>query len=203
MAARTEFTPGLDPYERIAEAIREALPGAAGEALFARIADELAAAAEEGQDDAGTAYERLQIELERALATDVVTGLPNLRRFTQDLTHAVAAAQPHDQPLGVIVVRVDDEIGEDEEQALGESFLRLVRITDVVARIAPRTFAVMLSQAGATGVALVAERLHATTRLPLALGTAVRSPEAASAEALLDSARRALPEHGRTEQPPA
>ena len=33
----------VDPYERIALAVREALPGSAGERLLARIVDELAA----------------------------------------------------------------------------------------------------------------------------------------------------------------
>jgi hypothetical protein len=47
-----------DPYERIALAVREALPGDAGDQLLARIVDELAAVDEENDGDATTSPSR-------------------------------------------------------------------------------------------------------------------------------------------------
>ena len=184
-----EQTPGptaTDPYERIASAIREALPGEAGDLLLARIVDELATV----DEDEGDAFGPLHLELERQVATDPVTGLPNRLRFMDDLTRAIAASSRYDEPLSLLALDLVDE-GTDE-QAAGEGLLRLVRITDVVARIAPRRFAVILPRTGTVGCALVAARVTGTESERFRCGSATFAGEPADAPALLARAEAAL-----------
>lgn len=177
----------VDPYERIALAVREALPGDAGDQLLARIVEELAAVDEENDGDA---YARLHLELERQVATDPVTGLPNRVRFMDDLTRAIAAATRYDEPLSLIVLDLVDANG--DEQAAGEALLRLVRITDVVARIAPGRFAIILPRTGTVGCALVAARVTGPDEHAFALASATCAGESTDAAALLARAEDAL-----------
>lgn len=176
-----------DPYERIAVAVREALPGDAGDRLLARIVEELAAVDEENDGDA---YARLHLELERQVATDPVTGLPNRVRFMDDLTRAIAASTRYDEPLSLIVLDLV-EAGADE-QAAGELLLRLVRITDVVARIAPGRFAIILPRTGTVGCALVAARVTGPDEHAFTLASATCAGEPTDAAALLARAEDAL-----------
>jgi GGDEF domain-containing protein len=177
----------LDPYERIALAIREALPGDAGDLLLARIVDELATVDEES---GGGAYAELHLELERQVATDTVTGLPNRLRFIDDLTRAIAAAMRYDEPLSLLVLDLVDP--DADEQAAGEALLRLVRITDIVARIAPGRFAVILPRTGTIGCALVAARVAALDEHAFGLGNATFAGEPTDAAALLARAEESL-----------
>jgi len=154
-------------YERIARAVREALPGDPGEQLLARIVYELAAVE---QESGGAADAEQDLELERQVATDTVTGLPNRLRFMDDLTRAIAAATRYDEPLSLLVLDLVDR--EADEQAAGEALLRLIRITDIVARIAPRRFAVILPRTGTIGCALVAARMLAIERHAFTVGSA-------------------------------
>ncbi len=182
-----DLTIAADPYERIALAVREALPGEAGDQLLARIVDELAAVGEAGEGDG---YAQLQLELERQVATDPVTGLPNRVRFMDDLTRAIAAATRYDEPLSLIVLDLVD--ADADEQAAGEGLLRLVRITDVVARIAPGRFAIILPRTGTVGCALVAARVAAPDENTFTLGSATFAGESTEAAALLARAEAAL-----------
>ena len=118
--------------------------------------DELAAVDEA---DGETSYAELHLELERQVATDPVTGLPNRVRFMDDLTRAIAAATRYDEPLSLLVLDLAER--DADEQAAGEALLRLVRITDLVARIAPGRFAIILPRTGTIGCALVAARVMA------------------------------------------
>lgn len=187
MVSRDPLSPEkLDPYERIALAVREALPGEAGDLLLARIVDELAAVDEEP----GAGYAGLHLELERQAATDPLTGLPNRVRFMDDLTRAIAAATRYDEPLSVIVLDLRDR--DADEQAAGEALLRLVRITDVVARVATRRFAIILPRTGTIGSALVAARVSALDDHPSILGTATFAGEPTDAPALLARAEETL-----------
>lgn len=182
-----DLTIAADPFERIALAVREALPGEAGDQLLARIVDELAAVGEAGEGDG---YAQLQLELERQVATDPVTGLPNRVRFMDDLTRAIAAATRYDEPLSLIVLDLPDTNA--DEQAAGEGLLRLVRITDVVARIAPGRFAIILPRTGTVGCALVAARVAAPDESTFTLGSATFAGESTEAAALLARAEAAL-----------
>lgn len=177
----------VDPYERIAHAVREALPGDAGDELLARIVAELAAV-DEAND--GEGYARLHLELERQVATDPVTGLPNRVRFMDDLTRAIAASTRYDEPLSLLVLDLVDRRA--DEQAAGESLLRLVRISDVVARIAPGRFAIILPRTGTVGSALVAARVSGAGGHEFLLGNTTFAGESTDAATLLARAEAAL-----------
>jgi len=176
-----------DPYERIALAVREALPGEPGVQLLARIVEELAAV-DEAND--GDAYAQMHLELERQVGTDPVTGLPNRVRFMDDLTRAIAAATRYDEPLSLLVLDLVD--ADADEQAAGEGLLRLVRITDVVARIAPGRFAIILPRTGTVGCALVAARVAAPDEHVFVLGSATFASDSTDATALLARAESSL-----------
>jgi GGDEF domain-containing protein len=177
----------LDPYERIALAVREALPGDAGDLLLARIVDELAAV---DKENGGSVYEELHLELERQVATDPVTGLPNRVRFMDDLTRAIAAATRYDEPLSLLVL---DLVSPDaDEQAAGETLLRLVRVSDLVARISSGRFAVILPRTGTIGSALVGARVADLDELAFRLGSATFAGESTDATALLARAEGSL-----------
>lgn len=177
----------LDPCERIALAVREALPGDAGEQLLARIVDALAAVDE---SDGGTGHAELHLELERQVATDPATGLPNRVRFMDDLTRAIAAATRYDEPLSLLVLDLVER--KADEKAAGEALLRLVRITDIVARVAPRRFAIILPRTGTIGCALVATRVSALDGHASTIGTATFAGEPTDAPELLARAEDAL-----------
>ncbi len=177
----------LDPCERIALAVREALPGDAGEQLLARIVDALAAVDE---SDGGAGHAELHLELERQVATDPATGLPNRVRFMDDLTRAIAAATRYDEPLSLLVLDLVDRNA--DEMAAGEALLRLVRITDIVARVAPRRFAIILPRTGTIGCALVATRVSALDEHASTIGTATFAGEPTDAPELLARAEDAL-----------
>ena len=176
-----------DPYERIALAVRDALPGAPGELLLARIVDELAAV-DEG--DGETTYAELRLELERQVATDPVTGLPNRLRFMDDLSRAIAAATRYDEPLSVLVLDLADPDG--DEQAAGEALLRLVRISDVVARVEAGRFAIILPRTGTIGCTLVSDRTTSLEDYSFTLGSATFAGEPTDATTLLARAEEAL-----------
>lgn len=177
-----------DPYERIAMAVREALPGSAGEQLLARIVDELAAIEEQ---DGDAIHAELHHELERLAATDPATGLPNRLSFMDDLTRALATAARYREPLTLLVVELADPDG--DERAAGEALLRLVRITDIVSRVAPGRFAIILPRTDATGGALVATRVEALEAHPSTIGNVTFSGEpVVDAATLLARAEDAL-----------
>lgn len=185
---------GADPYERIAAAIREALPGDRGDRLLESIVEELAEVAGRGGDDAAALYARLRLEFERVAATDTATGLPNRARFMEDLNRCIAAAVRYGEPLGLLVAQIDDGPDEDDERTVGEALLRLVRVSDVVARIAPGRFALILPRTGAVGAALVAARVSELEGYELALGNATLTADLATADELLALAEASLGE---------
>lgn len=177
----------VDHYERIALAVREALPGEPGEQLLARIVAELAAVDETNDGDA---YAGLHLELERQVGTDPATGLPNRVRFMDDLTRAIAAAARYDEPLSLLVLDLVD--GDADERTAGEALLRLVRITDFVARIAPGRFAIVLPRTGTVGCALVAARVTDPDEHAFVLGSATLASKSTDATALLARAESSL-----------
>lgn len=177
----------LDPYENIVGAVRQALPGEAAERLLEQIADALAAVAD---DDATTAYARLRLELEREIATDSATGLRNRSRLTDDLEREIASAWRYGDPLALLVLELVDH--EDDERAAGEWLLRLTRVSDVVARIAPRRFAIILPRTGSTGCALAAARFSGPDGPAFAFGSATLSADTSDGAALLALAEEML-----------
>jgi GGDEF domain-containing protein len=79
-----------------------------------------------------------------------------------------------------------------DEQAAGEALLRLVRITDVVARIAPGRFAIILPRTGTVGCALVAARVTGSDERAFTIASATCAGESTDAAALLARAEDAL-----------
>lgn len=181
-----------DLYERIAAVVREALPGEPGDRLLDRIATELAAAAgfDPAEDEA--LYARFQLEAERVAATDTVTGLPNRARVAEDLARAIATARRYDEPVTVLVAQLDDVSREHEERVAGEALLRLVRVSDVVGRIGPGRFAIVLPRTGALGAALVAGRIAELEDFAFSFGNATLSNDVGSAGELLATAEATL-----------
>lgn len=178
---------GIDPYESIVATVRQALPAEAADRLLDQITDALSAVAD---DDAATAYARLRLELEREISTDPVTGLPNRARFNDDLARAVAAAQRYGEPLALLVLELVER--QDDERAAGEALLRLTRVSDVVARIAPRRFAIILPRTGTIGCALAAARLSGPDGPAFAFGSAALAADAPDGPTLLARAEERL-----------
>jgi PleD family two-component response regulator len=183
-----------DLYDRISAAVRETVPGEPGDRLLARIVEELSIAAEQGGGEIEALVEGLSLEIERDATTDAVTGLPNRALLIGDLTRHIAAAVRHDEPVAVLVAKTKDSSGEQEERAVGEALLRLVRVSDVVARIAPGRFAVILPSTNAAGAVLVAARISELGGYGLVLGSAVRTRGTPTAGELLALAEVSLDE---------
>ena len=134
--------------------------------------------------------EYVVLEMERQAATDPVTGLPNRVRLMDDLTRAIAAATRYDEPLSLLVLELGHR--DADEQAAGEALLRLVRISDIVARIAPGRFAIILPRTATAGGALVATRVTALEDHPSTIGSVTFAGEITDATALLSRAEDAL-----------
>jgi len=107
-----------------------------------------------------------------------------------DLTREIAAATRYDEPLSLLVLDLVDR--EADEQAAGEALLRLIRITDIVARIAPRRFAVILPRTGTVGCALVAARMLAIEQHAFTVGSATCSGTPTDVGELLARAEESL-----------
>ena len=85
---------------------------------------------------------------------DDLTGLPNRRRFREELRREVASAHRHGQPLAVVLFDCDNlkAVNDTHGHAAGDEFLRHVagiiggraRATDTPARLAGDEFALIL-----------------------------------------------------------
>jgi diguanylate cyclase (GGDEF)-like protein len=141
--------------------------------------------------------------------TDVLTGLPNRRRFTTALHHEFQAAQLGATPLAVLLGDLDDfkqvnarlgqRAGDEVLRGFAGTLRRCAREIDLPARIGGEEFAVMLPQTDAEGARLFAERLRAALRADPAVPDFVTAsfgiasyPDVGSAEELLIDADRGL-----------
>jgi GGDEF domain-containing protein len=107
-----------------------------------------------------------------------------------DLSRAIASARRYDEPLALLVLDLA-EPGADE-QAAGEQLLRLVRVTDDVARIGPGRFAIILPRTGSLGCALVASRVADVEGHTFVLGNATLTRDVTDAQDLLARAETSL-----------
>ena len=188
-----------DPLSRVADAIREALPGEPGEALLGRVAEIIAEPITDDLEDLALENARLVEELAQAAATDPLTGLRNRRRFFEDLRREFASARRYDTPLSLVAISVDElksikglAAGDDLMRTVGESLLTKLRVTDISARIGDADLAVILPQTPLLGAERVAERLGASMPAAVSVGIATLGPEITSAAELLERADRDL-----------
>ncbi len=115
----------------------------------------------------------MQAELARLSLTDVLTGLPNRRRFEQDFGRVRKSALRTGKPLSLLVVdadhfkRYNDRYG----HAVGDEVLKglarhlsasVHRPDDLVARVGGEEFVVLLPDTDAAGAMRIAAKVHAS-----------------------------------------
>jgi diguanylate cyclase (GGDEF)-like protein len=203
-----------DPLTRIADAVREAVPGAAGDELTARIAAIVAGLVPRDLDQISVENAELQHELELLQSVDGLTGLRNRQCFFDDLRREFAAARRYDSPLSLILLDVEGlrsvnetrgyDAGDRLLLALAELLMTRLRVTDIAARIGDDDFAVILPRTPEEGAERLAERIADALGDWVSIGIGAAEPSVGSGAELLDRADRDLAAHklGRT-QPPA
>lgn len=112
----------------------------------------------------------LEVQLERAATTDPLTGLYNRRYFIETAERELARARRYSKPLSVLMLDIDHfkRINDTYGHPVGDEVLKLLarqaapqlRKLDVLARLGGEEFAVLLSETGGDGAALLAERLR-------------------------------------------
>jgi diguanylate cyclase (GGDEF)-like protein len=118
----------------------------------------------------------IEAELHRRAGTDMLTGLPNRRKLIE-----TADTLMRTPPLGLLMLDLDHfksindrfghAVGDQALQAAAERCRRVLRGSDIIARVGGEEFAVLLPGTGRATAAAVAERLReAVARTPLAVG---------------------------------
>ena len=206
--------PGTDLVTRIAETVHEAVPGAVGDELVARLSTIVSSLVPRDLVQIAVENAQLQHELELMQSVDGLTGLRNRQRFFEDLRREFAAARRYDSPLSLIVLDVDGlrsvnetrgyDAGDRLLLALAELLMTRLRVTDIAARIGDDDFAVILPRTPHEGAERLAERIADALGDWVAIGISSAVPSVGSGAELLDLADRDLAAHklGRT-QPPA
>jgi diguanylate cyclase (GGDEF)-like protein len=206
--------PPDEPLSRIADAVREMVPGAAGDALLARISTVLDGLVPRDLEQIAVENAQLQHELELMQSVDGLTGLRNRQRFFEDLRREYAASRRYDSPLSLILLDVDGlrsvnetrgyDAGDRLLLALAELLMTRLRVTDIAARIGDDDFAVILPRTPQEGAERLAERIAEALGDWVAIGIASAVGSVSSGADLLDRADRELAacKLGRT-QPPA
>ncbi|OKH89199.1 GGDEF domain-containing protein [Thalassospira sp. TSL5-1] len=110
-------------------------------------------------------------KLERLAATDPLTGIANRRTLMGRLKNAIAVWKRRGTRVGLIIVDLDHfkvlndtyghQIGDTVLKSITAVFNRVLRETDLVARLGGEEFAVLLSDEDEKGALVVAERLRA------------------------------------------
>jgi diguanylate cyclase (GGDEF)-like protein len=153
---------------------------------------------------------RKEDALQRASATDPLTGLWNRRHFHARLAEEVARASRNGEPLALLMIDLDrlKTINDRSGHGAGDRALRRVasalrrtcRATDVAARYGGDEFIVLAPGASAAQAMELAERIRAAARkddpvCPISVSIGITDLDRAGAltgEALRDSADRAL-----------
>jgi diguanylate cyclase (GGDEF)-like protein len=210
-----ESEPTDEPLQRIADAVRDALPGSAGDDLTARIATIVAGFVPRDLEQIAVENAQLQHELELMQSVDGLTGLRNRQRFFEDLRREFAAARRYDSPLSLILLDVDGlrsvnetrgyDAGDRLLLALAELLMTRLRITDIAARIGDDDFAVILPRTPLMGAERLSERISDALGDWVAIGISTVGASVTSGAELLDAADRDLAERklARTRPPAA
>jgi diguanylate cyclase (GGDEF)-like protein len=108
-------------------------------------------------------------ELEQLADTDTLTPLPNRRRFVRELERVVALASRHGTPAALLYIDIDGlkAINDAHGHAIGDAALvhvadmlaRLVRSSDLAARIGGDEFALILDHLDHESAIEAAERI--------------------------------------------
>ena len=160
-----------------------------------------------------TSLRRLEDELERGRIVDELTGLYTARGLEHLASHHLAFASRSKVPITLVFVRLttpdsspDDDLDEDERRRLvteaADVLRAAVRSSDVLARVGPSSFCVLLT-GDATGadtavlsrlVEAIAEsnvRSGRSSQLSVSVGAAAYDPDnPVSLEALIEEADR-------------
>ncbi|GAN46172.1 sensor domain-containing diguanylate cyclase [Methylobacterium radiotolerans] len=113
----------------------------------------------------------LQAELARLSLTDVLTGLPNRRRFEQVFERAWREAGRTGKPLSLLVVDADHfkrcndryghAVGDEVLKGLARCLSKSVhRPEDLVARVGGEEFVILLPETDGAGALRVADKVH-------------------------------------------
>lgn len=158
-----------------------------------------------------TSLRRMQAELERRQVVDELTGLYNARGLEHLAAHHLALATRSKQPITLVFVRLDPPEGNDDPEERGRLVVQAaavlreaVRSSDVLARIGPASFCVLLTgdSTGAESAVLsrlveaIAEsnaRSGRASQLSVSVGAAAYDPDhPVSLEALIARADRRM-----------
>ena len=112
----------------------------------------------------------MELELRRLATTDALTGANNLRYFLQHAEEELIRARRYNTPLTLITLDVDHfkaindsyghHIGDEVLKKLVSTCRKVLRTTDIFARIGGEEFSVLFVQTGITAARATAERLR-------------------------------------------
>jgi diguanylate cyclase (GGDEF)-like protein len=197
-----EPEPTDEPLQRIADAVRDVLPGGSGDELTARIAAIVAGFVPRDLEQIAVENAQLQHELELMQSVDGLTGLRNRQRFFEDLRREFAASRRYDSPLSLILLDVDGlrsvnetrgyDAGDRLLLALAELLMTRLRITDIAARIGDDDFAVILPRTPIMGAERLSERISDALGDWVEIGISSVGASVTSGAELLDAADRDL-----------
>ena len=114
------------------------------------------------------ALQKADEKLASTALTDNVSGLPNERAFREALTRDLARADRSRTHISLVLVEIDHfkafaelagPLGVDQALvSVAEVLLSCIRVSDVIARISPEIFAMLLPTTNLQGALVVAER---------------------------------------------
>ena len=140
---------------------------------------------------------RLEEDLRRLADHDELTGLRNRRLFEHDLALQFARSHRYGETAGLMIVDVDgftqlnrhhgQDVGDETLKALARALRRRLRQTDLVARIGPDEFGVLLPHIDIEGLGVVAEGLsRVIAACGVDIGAAMLHPAASIGYKLID-----------------
>lgn len=132
-----------------------------------------------------------------SIIRDPLTGLFHRRYFEASVEREIHRMERRNLPLGIILMRVDQEAPEAVLKAIGALLSRRVRGGDVASHHGGGTFGLILPEAPLEGVRTRAEQLRSAvreTQVTLSLGVAAFPDCGHSSEKLLRAVKAALDE---------
>jgi diguanylate cyclase (GGDEF)-like protein len=118
-----------------------------------------------------TAHKKLRAKLKRLAVTDPLTGVNNRRRLMKSGRRERERSLRHGHPLSVMMIdvdhfkRINDRFGHDNGDTalreLARIATKLLRSSDVFARLGGEEFAALLPETDADGALTLAQRLRA------------------------------------------